>query len=35
MYLGGTLLATVAIGKKIIVIDIAISWRQENEILVD
>jgi hypothetical protein len=29
--LGGTLLATVAIGKKIIVRDIAICWRQKNE----
>jgi hypothetical protein len=32
---GGTLLATVAIGKKIIVRDIAICWRQKNEILED
>ncbi len=35
MYLGGTLLATVAIGKKIIVRDIAICWRQKNQILED
>jgi hypothetical protein len=35
MYLGGTLLATVAIGKKIIVRDIAICWRQKNEIVED
>jgi hypothetical protein len=35
MDLGGTLLATVAIGKKIIVRDIAICWRQKNEILED
>jgi hypothetical protein len=32
---GGTLLATVAIGKKIIVRDIAICWRQKNETLED
>jgi hypothetical protein len=35
MYLGGTLLATVAIGKKNIVRHIAICWRQKNEILED